>query len=82
MSQSTPALAVWMTRSRPPPLPSRSSSGPRIPAYGTIEVDLGEIRDGRGLGRDEPDLDVRRQLAHVDPLGDVRQADDDRSGTG
>ena len=46
------------------------------------EVDLGEIRDRRGLGRDEPDVDVRRQLAHVDPLGDVRQADDERVGTG
>ena len=46
------------------------------------EVDVGEVRDRLGLGRDEPDLDVRRQLAHVDPIGDVRQADDERVGTG
>ena len=46
------------------------------------EVGLTEIRHGRWLGWDEQDLDVRRQLAHVDQLGDVGQAHDDAFGKG
>jgi hypothetical protein len=44
------------------------------------QVDLGEIRERRRLGRDEPDIHVRRHLTHVRQLVHVRQAHDDGAG--
>jgi hypothetical protein len=71
------AGACRLDDAQPPPSPGEQLDERCLSPHGRHdEVDRGEIRDRLGLGRNKSDVDVRRQLAHVDPLGEVRQAHD------
>ena len=75
-SQSTPALSVWTTRKAR----HRAQLGQHDlpgPVGRDEELHPAQVWQRAGLAGQEDDFHVRRELAHVPPLGHVGQTYDD-----